>query len=303
MQNGAEEAADKAGRDLVVQAADREVDVERQMQIIENLHRAGQALCITPSGSREIVPVIVKANSASIPVVIVDTRADQKALAAAGGKIATFIGSDNYEGGRSPAPFSRKPGEGKRRRARGDSRARNRRLPAPGFPRRHQSTRASRSWRRRRPTGSATRASTSFRIFCRRTPDINGLFACSDLMALGATEAIAAAGKTGKYRGGRIRCSTGGRAAIKKGTMAATEWRSFPHGWVRLRSRMPRSCCAGEKIESFTPVSIELVKLSGGGTWIDPSLFTWSLGARGGPIYSLVLRDSAETVWGRAAPP
>ena len=64
MQKGAQEAADKLGVELIVQAADREVDVERQMQIIENLiQRKVSALCVTPSGSREIVPVIVKANS------------------------------------------------------------------------------------------------------------------------------------------------------------------------------------------------------------------------------------------------
>src|SRR5436190_10991938 len=106
MQKGAEEAAKKAGVTLIVQAADREVDVERQMQIIENLiERKVSALCITPSGSREIVPVIVKANKAGIPVVIVDTRADEKALAAAGGKVATFIGSDNFDGGRLAGAF------------------------------------------------------------------------------------------------------------------------------------------------------------------------------------------------------
>src|SRR5215204_1507021 len=106
MQKGAEEAAKKAGVTLIVQAADREVDVERQMQIIENLiERKVSALCITPSGSREIVPVIVKANKANIPVIIVDTRADEKALAAAGGKVATFIGSDNYDGGKIAGAF------------------------------------------------------------------------------------------------------------------------------------------------------------------------------------------------------
>src|SRR5687768_11524611 len=106
MQKGAEEAAKKLGVTLVVQAADREVDVERQMQIIENLiERKVGALCITPSGSREIVPVVVKANEANIPVIVVDTRADEKALAAAGGKIATFIGSDNFDGGKIAGAF------------------------------------------------------------------------------------------------------------------------------------------------------------------------------------------------------
>src|ERR1044071_8327320 len=68
MQKGAEAAAQQVGATLIVQAADREIDVERQMQIIENLiERKVSALCITPSGSREIVPVIVKANKTNIP--------------------------------------------------------------------------------------------------------------------------------------------------------------------------------------------------------------------------------------------
>src|SRR5258706_16407589 len=68
MQKGAEDAAKKLGVKLVVQAAEREVDVEKQMQIIENLIQTKvSALCITPSGSKEIVPPIVKTNPPGIP--------------------------------------------------------------------------------------------------------------------------------------------------------------------------------------------------------------------------------------------
>ena len=52
MRRGAQEAADRLGVNLQVQAAEREIDVEKQMQIVENLIQTGiQALCITPSGS------------------------------------------------------------------------------------------------------------------------------------------------------------------------------------------------------------------------------------------------------------
>ena len=88
MQRGAQEAATRLGVDLVVQAAEREIDVERQMQIVENLLQTGvQALFLTPSGSREVVPAVVKANRANIPVVIVDTRLDPGAAADAGLKM------------------------------------------------------------------------------------------------------------------------------------------------------------------------------------------------------------------------
>src|SRR5213593_2824986 len=77
MQRGAEDAARQLNVDLVVQAAERETDVERQMQIVENLIQARVgALALTPSGSREVVPAVGKANAANIPVVIVDTRLD-----------------------------------------------------------------------------------------------------------------------------------------------------------------------------------------------------------------------------------
>ena len=100
MQRGAEDAARRLNVDLVVQAAERETDVERQMQIVENLIQAHvDALALTPSGSREVVPAVVKANAASIPVVIVDTRLDATTATAAGAKSVSFVGSDNYRGG------------------------------------------------------------------------------------------------------------------------------------------------------------------------------------------------------------
>ena len=114
MQKGAEEAARKLGVNLIVQAAEREVDVEKQMQIIENLIQTKvAALCVTPSGSREIVPAIEKANQAGIPVVIVDTRVDAKAMSESSGKVASFIGSDNYEGGKLAGEFIAKKLGGK----------------------------------------------------------------------------------------------------------------------------------------------------------------------------------------------
>ena len=83
MRRGAQEAADRLGVNLQVQAAEREIDVEKQMQIVENMIQTGiQALVITPSGSREIVSALVKARNAKVPIIIVDTRVDAKAAAA-----------------------------------------------------------------------------------------------------------------------------------------------------------------------------------------------------------------------------
>ena len=262
MQKGAEEAAKKAGVTLLVQAADREVDVERQMQIIENLiERKVNALCITPSGSREIVPVIVKANKAKIPVVIVDTRADEKALAAAGGKVETFIGSDNYDGGRIAGAFMAEKLGGKGNVAvlegipgheTGDSRLRGFREAIAKSPGIKIVASQPANWER-------DQGFNVFQNILQANPNINGLFTCSDLMALGAMEAIAAAGKTGKIIVVGFDALPEARAAIQKGTMAATV-AQFPARMGATAVENAAKLLRGEKIEAFTPVSIELVK-------------------------------------------
>lgn len=262
MQKGAEEAAKKAGVTLIVQAADREIDVERQMQIIENLiERKVNALCITPSGSREIVPVIVKANKANIPVVIVDTRADEKALAAAGGKIATFIGSDNYDGGKIAGAFmAEKLGgkgnvivlEGIPGHETGDARLRGFREVIAKSPGIKIVASQPANWER-------DQGFNVFQNLMQANPNVNGLFACSDLMALGAMEAIAAAGKAGKIVVIGFDAQPEARDAIKKGTMAATV-AQFPQRMGGTAVENAVKLLRGETIPTFTPVSIELVK-------------------------------------------
>jgi ribose transport system substrate-binding protein len=262
MQKGAEEAAKKVGATLIVQAADREIDVERQMQIIENLiERKVSALCITPSGSREIVPVIVKANKAGIPVLIVDTRADEKALAAAGGKVATFIGSDNYDGGKIAGAFiAEKLGgkgnvvvlEGIAGHETGDQRLRGFRESVAKHPGIKIVASQPANWER-------DQGFNVFQNILQAHPDVTGLFACSDLMALGALEAIRAAGKTGKIVVVGFDALPESRENIKKGTMAGTV-AQFPQRMGGTAVEYADKLLKGEKIPDFTPVSIELIK-------------------------------------------
>ncbi len=262
MQRGAEEAAKKEGVNLIVQAADREVDVERQMQIIENLiERKVSALCIAPSGSREIVPVVVKANRANIPVLIVDTRVDERALTAAGGKIATFIGSDNYDGGRLAGAFLVEKLGGKGNIAilegiagheTGDARLR-------GFKEAVAKASGIKIVASQPANWERDQGFNVFQNILQANPAINALFACNDLMALGATEAIAAAGKTGKILVVGFDAQPEARAAIQKGAMAATV-AQFPSRMGATAVQNAARLLRGETIESFSPVSIELIK-------------------------------------------
>lgn len=225
MQRGAEEAAKAAGVELIVQAAEREIDVERQMQIIENLiQRKVNVLVVAPSGSREIVPVVVKANQAGIPVLVVDTRVDAAALKAAGGKTATFIGSDNYEGGKLAGEFMVQKMGGKARIAvlegipgheTGDARLRGFRDALKGSPGMEIVASQPANWER-------DQGYNVFQNIMQAHPGVNAMFAANDLMALGALEAIAAGGKAGKITVVGFDALDEARAAVKQGTMAGT---------------------------------------------------------------------------------
>jgi len=261
MQKGAEEAAKKLGVNLIVQAAEREVDVEKQMQIIENLIQTKvAALCVTPSGSREIVPAIEKANRAGIPVVIVDTRVDPKTMGESKGKIATFIGSDNYEGGKLAGEFIAKKLGGKGKVAilegipgheTGDSRLKGFRDAIKATPGIEIVASQTANWER-------DQGFNVFQNILQSHPDMQAVFACSDLMALGAVEAIAAAKKTGQITVVGFDASDEARKAVLSGAMDATVAQS-PAEMGALAVENAYRVIKGEQVKEEFVVPIKLI--------------------------------------------
>jgi len=261
MRRGAQEAADRLGVALQVQAAEREIDVEKQVQIVENLIQTGiQALAITPSGSREIVSVLVKANTAKVPIVVVDTRLDPDTAVASGVRTETFVGSDNYEGGKLAGEYLVKATGGKGRigvlegipgHETGDSRLRGFRDTvklAPGM-----SIVASQPANWERDQGFNV-----FQNMLQAHPDIDAVFACSDLMALGALEAIAAAGKTGAIRVVGFDALDDAKKAIAAGAMEASV-AQFPAEMGRAAVESAVKVIHGEPVPRDVKVRLELV--------------------------------------------
>jgi ribose transport system substrate-binding protein len=266
MQRGAQEAADREGIQLVVQAAEREIDVEKQMQIIENLLQTGlRALVVTPSGSREIASAIVKANRAGVPVIVVDTRVDAKAAADNQLKVASFIGSDNYEGGRLAGEYLAKATGGKGRVAvlegipgheTGDSRLRGFRDAVQKHPGMTIVASQPANWER-------DLGFTVFQNMLQAHRDIDALFACSDLMALGAVEAIAAAGRSGTIRVVGFDALDDARKMIEAGRMEASVAQS-PRDMGRIAVESAARLLRGESVPDEQKVPIALVTKSGG---------------------------------------
>ncbi len=261
MRRGAQEAADRLGVTLQVQAAEREIDVEKQMQIVENLIQTGvRVLCITPSGSREIVSALVKARDARIPVVIVDTRIDATAAAAARVQTETFIGSDNYEGGKLAGAYAVKVTGGKASigilegipgHETGDSRLRGFRDAVAAQPGMTIVASQPANWER-------DQGFNVFQNMLQAHADIDTVFAASDLMALGAIEAIAAAGKTGTIRVIGFDALDDAKKAIAAGTMEASV-AQFPYEMGKAAIESAVKVMAGEKLPADIMVRLEMV--------------------------------------------
>jgi ribose transport system substrate-binding protein len=261
MRRGAQEAADRLGVQLEVQAAEREIDVEKQMQIVENMIQTGiGALAITPSGSREIISALVKARDAKVPIIVVDTRLDAKAAADAGVHAETFVGSDNYEGGKLAGGYLVKATNGKARVAilegipgheTGDSRLRGFREAVASAPAITIVASQPANWER-------DQGFNVFQNMLQAHPDIDAVFAASDLMALGAIEAIAAAGKTGKIRVVGFDALDDAKKAIAAGTMDASV-AQFPSEMGKIAVESAVKAMHGEKLPPDIVVNLAMV--------------------------------------------
>ena len=175
---------------VLVQANQDEL---RQNQIIENFIVQGvDAICVVPINSESVIPAVIKANKAGIPVINVDNKINMESAKQQGAKIAFYIGSDNFEGGQLAGKFlaEKLKGIGKVailegvagndaaiKRKGGFKEAIN------DFPKIEVVASQAADWNRQK-------ANDIFQAILTANPDLNAVFACNDEMALGALKAI-----------------------------------------------------------------------------------------------------------------
>lgn len=261
IQLGAEEAAEKYNINLLVQAAEREIDVEKQMQIIENLiQRNVDVICLAAAGSKEIIPAIVKANKAGIIVISIDTRVNEKLLKESGGKISAFIGSDNFEGGRIAGEFIAEQLNGTGNIAilegvpgheTGDARLN-------GFYSSIKNYEGIKVLASQTANFERNQGFNVFQNILQANPNLEAVFACNDMMALGAIEAISAAGKTGEIIVVGFDAIQDSRKAILEGVMIGSI-AQYPKEMGRAAVEYALKAINGESIPKEIPTKIELI--------------------------------------------
>lgn len=114
MKNGAAEKCAELGYTLVTQSGTSHGDAAEQLQLMETMiQKKVKAIMITPCSSTGVISGIKKANEAGIPVIILDTEVDRDALTEQGAETLTYIGSDNYNGGKVAGEYAKKIAEEK----------------------------------------------------------------------------------------------------------------------------------------------------------------------------------------------
>ncbi len=200
-ERGAVEAAERLGIDLTVLATETDSDVERQIQIAEDLLAQDMdALIIAPLSSTGIVEFIKRCNEEGIPFINSDTRADEELMEQVGAESVFYVGANNYDAGVAAAEgiIQAIDGSGKVAILEGTSGAESAEQRLDGFLNTISEypdieVIASQPANYNRSMGYDV-----FQNMLQANPDMDALFAANDEMALGAVEVLEALGRTGE---------------------------------------------------------------------------------------------------------
>ena len=264
LRNGAREAADGTDYELVV--SDAQDNASQQQNDIQNfVTQQVDAILVNAVDTEAVVPAIEQANNADIPVIALDRVPD-------GGELVTVISSDNVQGGRMAgeeliaavnsgpvAHLEGTPGlSGTRDRGEGFQNAISGQNEVEVV--------ASQSANFDRDEGLNV-----MQNIIQANPELKGVFADNDEMALGAVRAL------GDRAGNEISvvgfdANADALQAIQNGTMLASVAQN-PSRIGELGVENAVATIGGESVEEEIPVEVELVTqdnvsqfMSGGGT-------------------------------------
>ena len=210
--------------ELIPVGMNSETDIDTQISAMENfITQNVDLICLAPADSVGLVPSAKKAIDAGITVVNFDVKLDDTALAENGLEGLVFVGPDNEEGAYlAGAELGRVLGEGgKVVIIEGNPGADNATMRKAGFERAIaeyklellESTTA--HW-------ETEEANTLMTNLLTKYPDLQGVMAANDSMALGVAKAIEAAGKSADIQVVGFDNIAAAQDLIKQGKMLAT---------------------------------------------------------------------------------
>ncbi len=250
LRDGAQAAADEAGVELIV--TDAQNDASTQQNDIQSfVTQQVDAVLVNPVDSEAIVPAVEAANQADIPVLALDRAAE-------GGEVATTIISDNIEGGQlAGEELINLVGEGAVAQLEGIPGTDAQRDRGQGFEQGLEGQDVVEIVASQAAGFDRAEGLNVTQNILQANPDIQGIFAQNDEMALGAVQAL------GERAGSEVQivgfdAIDDALQAIQEGTMNATVAQQ-PDEIGRLGVENAMQITAGETVDEQIPVEVNLV--------------------------------------------
>ncbi|MFQ6133297.1 MAG: sugar ABC transporter substrate-binding protein [Armatimonadota bacterium] len=251
MLDGVQDEAKREGAELLTAGAG--ADAGKQLGDVEDLlQKDPSVMMITPQDSDAIRPAVAACNEKGVPVVIID-------IGASGGKVDSFIISDNYEGGRLAGTYIAEhvPSGSRVAHIRCQLGAANARQRGEGFA----------AVMRQRGLGvippqpadsKRDLAMTVMENLLQANEEISAVFAENDPMAVGAMLAAENAGRLGEMIVVGFNGDPEALDAIRDGKLAATVMQ-FPYDMGVEGVRQAMKLARGERASERVEVPVELV--------------------------------------------
>jgi len=251
LKDGAEEKAKELGVELVIY--DAQDDSAKMTSSMEDLiQKKVGGILVNPTDADAVVPSILKANAAGIPVFTIDRGATS-------GEVVTHIASDNVAGGKMAGEFLAEKIGGKGKVVElvgipGTSAARDR---GKGFHEAMEGYPGIKIVASQAADFNRDRGLAVFENILQAQPEIDGVFAHNDEMVLGAIAAAEAAGRKGIVFVGFDAVDDAVKA-VKDGRLAATVAQQ-PKEMGLLGVEYAVKYLGGETIPDNVPVPLMLV--------------------------------------------
>lgn len=249
LKEGAEAKAKELGVELIV--LDSQDDSTKAASNMEDLITRGvDVIIVNPTDSDAIVPSVEAANEAGIPVITVDRVSN-------GGEVVSSVASDNIAGGKMAGEFiiEKLAGKGKVVELEGISGANSAIERGQGF---NEAIEGSELEVVAKQTADYDRSKglEVMENILQSQPEIDAVFAHNDEMALGALEAIKAAGRDIIVVG--FDATDDAVASVEAGDLSATIAQQ-PDIMGQKAIEIAQKVANGEEVEASIPVELKMV--------------------------------------------
>jgi len=222
IEQGIRKEAETRGVEVIILSPDGR-DPEEQTPLLEKvIEMKVSAILFAPETDKSCIPVLIRAHSLAIPLILIDTDIDRKAL---GNEqcITCIVGCDNKMGGMLAGNFlgKRLKGQGTVAIIEGINDRSSEETRKEGF---YESLRNYPGIKNvNAPQGGfqKVKAYRAFNELKKKNPDIKGIFATNDLMAIGVSDANKANNGEKLYIVG-YNATKEGLEALKEGRIDAT---------------------------------------------------------------------------------